>query len=73
MVEVRNPWGEDTWNGDYNDNSSVWTDQCKEALDFVHDEEDGLFWMSCDDYLSNFYGLYVGYYNDNFVSSYIDD
>ena len=29
IVELRNPWGDFEWNGDWSDNSDLWTDDLK--------------------------------------------
>jgi hypothetical protein len=35
LVQVRNPWGEHEWKGDYSDNSSLWTAKLKEEAGWV--------------------------------------
>jgi hypothetical protein len=29
LVKLRNPWGDHEWNGDWSDNSKLWTDEIK--------------------------------------------
>ena len=46
LLNIRNPWGQFEWDGDWSDNSSLWTEEIKQALNVVLDENDGSFWMS---------------------------
>jgi hypothetical protein len=41
LVLLRNPWGDFEWNGDWSDNSDLWTADIK--------DDQGLFWMSYSD------------------------
>ena len=47
LVQLRNPWGDFEWNGDWGDNSELWTDDIKKQCEYNDDE--GLFYMSFDD------------------------
>jgi len=49
LIKLRNPWGQHEWNGDWSDNSKLWTPQLKKELNYV-DANDGSFWMSFDDF-----------------------
>lgn len=53
LVKLRNPWSNREWDGDWCDSSDLWTDQLREQL-HVTEEEDGIFFMSFDDYLQRF-------------------
>ena len=56
---MRNPWGGFEWNGDWSDNSHLWT---QEMIDLVKPNlsgDDGTFWMSFSDFVSNFDSLDV--------------
>ena len=46
LIQIRNPWGKFEWNGDWSDNSPLWTDELKEIFKPKLDEGDGTFWMS---------------------------
>ncbi|CAF3884779.1 unnamed protein product, partial [Rotaria sp. Silwood1] len=62
LVKIRNPWGSGTeWNGDWSDKSPVWDDVSKEVKKKLTYEEvqDGEFWMSWDDFFSNFHELEI--------------
>jgi hypothetical protein len=52
LMKVKNPWG----NGAWSDNSQEWkdaNDDLKKELDFTN-ADDGIFFISFEDYLSNF-------------------
>jgi len=62
MVRIRNPWGNEAeWNGAWSDKSKEWTyiseDERKEiGLSF---DNDGEFWMSFQDFITNFQKLEI--------------
>jgi len=49
LVQLRNPWGDFEWNGDWGDKSDLWTTELKRIVGFVDDASDGSFWMSWKD------------------------
>jgi hypothetical protein len=52
LLQVRNPWGQFTWNGDFSDNSQRWTDALRKACDYK--AEPGAFWMQWSDFINFF-------------------
>lgn len=58
-MNIRNPWGNFEWNGDWSDNSPLWTEDMIKAFNPVLDEFDGSFWMSFDDFANLFDSLDV--------------
>ena len=50
---LRNPWGKHEWNGDWSDNSPLWTKELKEGLG-MEQAEDGTFWMIDKDFFRYF-------------------
>jgi hypothetical protein len=50
IVNIRNPWGSFEWTGDWSDNSHLWTSQIKQEVGFDGMKEDGIFWMSFQDF-----------------------
>ncbi len=51
---MRNPWGKGVeWKGDWSDHSGLWTPDLKQKLGWT-DAEDGLFFISLNDYLSHY-------------------
>ena len=68
LIQLRNPWGNDTeWKGAWGDNSDNWNEKRKrEAYARMKDvagrveeigKEDGIFWMSFNDFYLNFADL----------------
>ncbi|KAL0483550.1 calpain [Acrasis kona] len=53
LVKLRNPWGQFEWKGAWCDTSKLWTTVYKKELDAVV-SDDGVFWMSFNDFASNF-------------------
>lgn len=60
LMQLRNPWGDMEWNGDWSDGSPLWNRYPEIARDLGHSEvDDGVFWMSFDDFVRNYSSLYV--------------
>lgn len=59
LLQIRNPWGSGDgheWNGKWSDDSDLWTPEAKSLV--AHSAtEDGLFWMSVEDFCSIFTSL----------------
>ncbi|KAG0035412.1 hypothetical protein BGZ82_005280 [Podila clonocystis] len=53
IVQIRNPWGNTEWNGDWSDDSDKWTSAATSQLQH-EDKDDGKFWMSYKDFLRVF-------------------
>ena len=47
------------WNGDWSDSSPLWTEQMLQEIERVVKSDDGTFWMSFQDMLTNFYSINV--------------
>ena len=50
LVQLRNPWGDFEWTGDWGDNSDCWTDALKKEVGLDANANDGSFWMSWTDF-----------------------
>ena len=50
LIKIKNIWGTNEWIGDWSDKSLKWTQEFKQAVG-LKEKEDGIFWMSYDDYL----------------------
>uniref|UniRef100_A0A674BKD2 Calpain-2 catalytic subunit n=1 Tax=Salmo trutta TaxID=8032 RepID=A0A674BKD2_SALTR len=60
LVRLRNPWGQVEWTGAWSDNSSEWyhvSDEDRARL--LNKSEDGEFWMSFSDFLSQYSRLEI--------------
>jgi len=64
-VKLRNPWGSGEWIGDWSDNSDLWTDELKDQVSFDGGHDDGIFWMSYEDF-DEIFGQWS-------VNKYLDD
>jgi hypothetical protein len=54
LVRLRNPWGNEGFKGDWNDNDKGhWTTEAVKAMEQL-DIPDGTFWMSFNDFKKNF-------------------
>ena len=53
LLCLRNPWGEHEWNGDWSDESDLWSPELREAVG-MKIEDDGTFWISDSDFLTYF-------------------
>ena len=55
LLNLRNPWGNFEWKGDWSDMSPLWTEEIKQKIQPNFSEEDGSFWMNYDDFQAQFY------------------
>ena len=51
LLNLRNPWGSFEWDGDWSDDSPLWTEEIKNKINPIFNSEDGLFWMCFKDFL----------------------
>ena len=66
LVQIRNPWGEYEWNGDWSDKSTRWTSELRSQVGHI-DADDGTFFMSIND----FYNMYSYSFICQYIDSYI--
>lgn len=60
LIQLRNPWGKDEWNGDWSDTSRLWTEEERAKLMVKeHECNDGIFWMCFDDFIQEFNELHI--------------
>ncbi|XP_067117759.1 calpain-2 catalytic subunit isoform X1 [Osmerus mordax] len=58
LVRLWNPWGEREWNGDWSDKSPLWQNVSPEdRLKCLSVKDDGEFWMTIEDFCSNYSDL----------------
>ncbi|KAL4474670.1 hypothetical protein ABPG72_002263 [Tetrahymena utriculariae] len=70
LVRLRNPWGKKEWKGDWSDESPIWTPELKDKLR-VTQKQDGIFYMSLQDFYQYFTQITICYYHDFFKYSII--
>ncbi len=62
LIQVRNPWGSGEWKGDYSDGDSHWTPNMKKFFNSEEiNKEDGRFWMTYDDFCTEFQNIIICY------------
>jgi len=54
LVNLRNPWGQFEWDGDWSDKSPLWTQEMKRAIKPTLNGNDGSFWMDEADFVKNY-------------------
>ena len=59
LLMMRNPWGDYEWDGDWSDNSPLWTQDIIDIIKPTFDGDDGTFWMCYKDFVDNFDSLDV--------------
>ena len=58
LLKMKNMWGTNEWIGDWSDQSLKWTQEFKKAVG-LQNKEDGVFWMSYDDYLQFYTSTHI--------------
>ena len=66
LVKLRNPWGEKEYNGDWSDKSSKWNDKLKKMFEFEGVKDDGIFYMSYNDFTYYFRSLEILKIRENY-------
>jgi hypothetical protein len=66
LVKVRNPWGSEQWTCDWRDSDNVnWTAERRAEAETAHTQEnpvnDGVFWVSFEDYVQHFEVTMISY------------
>lgn len=62
LIKLRNPWGNGEWKLDWSDNSPLWTQNLKDDFE-MEKGNDGVFFMTFDDYRTYFHSFEVCYYD----------
>jgi hypothetical protein len=58
LLKIRNPWGNLEWNGDWSDQSNLWTDEHKKQVGYSN-TDDGSFFIDFLDFLKFFTTTYI--------------
>jgi len=70
LIKIRNPWGDSMeWNGDFSDNSNLWTESLKKEVGFQK-LNDGTFWIKFEDFIKYYNDIVIVYYKDDYIQSY---
>ena len=54
LVKLRNPWGNNEFSGDWSHISKKWTPKLKKQFDYSGENDDGIFYMSYNDFIKYF-------------------
>ena len=54
LVKLRNPWGRDSYHGDWSDDSSKWTSEHREKAGATSNKDDGIIFLTVEDYVKEF-------------------
>jgi len=65
LVAVRNPWGSYEWNGAWGDNDERWTPELRAQVNSTG-SEDGIFYMTVEDYRNEFQTSTVCKFHEGF-------
>ena len=58
LIQLQNPWGRGEWEGDWSDDSPLWTKYYKNKLGYSEKDE-GTFWMNFDDFCNFYSNIYI--------------
>jgi len=70
ILKIRNPWGKFEWKGDYSDDSPLWTQELKDRVGYVK-QDDGIFFMRCWDFKTYFETYTISAYHDSWHYSHV--
>jgi calpain-15 len=52
LIKLRNPWGKESWTGEWSPKSEKWTDELRKKLNYYSSEkDDGIFFISLTDFM----------------------
>ena len=69
LLKIRNPWGSLEWNGDWSDDSNLWTEEFKKQVGYS-DSDDGCFFIDYLDFLKFFTTTYICNHHQAFKYSF---
>lgn len=62
LVKIRNPHNRGEWNGDWSDDSSLWSEEMADEVGKV-DSDDGIFFMAFDDFVNYFTSFTICFFH----------
>lgn len=72
LIKIRNPWGQKEWTGAWSDKSPLWTPELRKQLN-AENANDGVFFISFEDYLKFFYVTTICKFIDGGDVSVVED
>lgn len=69
LVQLRNPWGQFEWTGDWSDDSDCWTPNLRKKLDMEQAKDDGSFWMDFEQVKFYFSEIAINKYVKDYIFS----
>lgn len=69
LLKLRNPWGKGEWKGDWCDEDARWTPELKGLLGFPEQVEDGIFFMTWEDFQTYYSDVQICYFHDGYKYS----
>lgn len=68
ILKLRNPWGKFEWKGDdgWGDSGKKWTEEMKKKLNHQINENDGIFWITLEQFYANFISVSINYIRPTF-------
>ena len=69
LFQLRNPWGDFEWKGDWGDDSDDWTPESKAKAGWTN-ADDGTFFMAIEDVRKYFSRVQICRINDNYIYSF---
>ena len=73
IMKLRNPWGKGEFNGEYADESPIWTEKLKKEAGWLSVRDDGIFFMKIEDFVKYFDQAYACHYRENYILSSMKD
>ncbi|KAL4483298.1 hypothetical protein ABPG72_007940 [Tetrahymena utriculariae] len=71
LIKLKNPWAKTEWKLDWSDESTCWTEELKQKVN-LEVKDDGVFWMSFEDFYQNFSYVSVAFFNPNYQYSFLE-
>eukprot|EP01022_Parablepharisma_sp_SALTPOND_P026586 TRINITY_DN64445_c0_g1_i1.p1 TRINITY_DN64445_c0_g1~~TRINITY_DN64445_c0_g1_i1.p1 ORF type:complete len:1204 (-),score=5.94 TRINITY_DN64445_c0_g1_i1:53-3520(-) len=68
LVQLRNPWGEKEWNGEWSDSWPGWTPELKRRVELV-EKNDGTFYMQFETFLKYYESTSICMWRDSYLHS----
>ena len=71
LVKLRNPWGNNEFNGAWSHYSKKWTPQIKKQCEYEGENDEGIFYMSYNDFIKYFVVLDIAKIEPGYKTTYL--